>query len=52
MRLAVSLTTLLLTASLAHAGDIPAPEGKALVGSNSKLELLFTRSAKIEGGLT
>ena len=52
MRLAVSLTTVLLTASLAYAGDIPAPEGKTLVGSNSKLELLFTRSAKIEGGLT
>ena len=47
MRLAVSLTTVLLTASLAHAGDIPAPEGKTLVGPNSKLELLFTRSAKI-----
>jgi len=45
------LATLLLTSTIT-AGDIPAPEGKALVDKDSKLELLFTRSAKIEGGLT
>ncbi len=31
---------------------LPAPSGKSIVAKNSKLELLFTRKAKIEGGLT
>ena len=32
--------------------DLPAPTGKSIVAKDSKLELLFTRKAKIEGGLT
>lgn len=31
---------------------LPAPSGKSIVAKNSTLELLFTRKAKIEGGLT
>jgi gluconolactonase len=32
--------------------ELPAPTGKAIIGKNSKLELLFTREAKIQGGLS
>ncbi|MBC8352985.1 MAG: SMP-30/gluconolactonase/LRE family protein [Planctomycetes bacterium] len=32
--------------------QLPAPTGKMIVAKNSKLELLFSRKAKIEGGLT
>lgn len=53
----------IFTSSLALAGKkdkqrdadtsaLPAPSGKAIVTRNSTLELLFTRKAKIEGGLT
>ena len=31
---------------------LPAPSGKSIVAKNSRLELLFTRKARIEGGLT
>jgi gluconolactonase len=34
------------------ADKLPAPTGDAIVSKDAKLELLFTRSAKIEGGLT
>ena len=52
MRPILTLMSLLLIAATAAAGDIPKPEGDKLVDSDSKLKLLFTRSAKIEGGLT
>ncbi len=52
MTLTRSLLTLLLLLATARAADVPPPEGKELIGPDSKLELLFTRSAKIEGGLT
>jgi gluconolactonase len=32
--------------------ELPAPTGESIVAEDSKLELLFTRKAKIEGGLT
>ncbi len=38
--------------SLLLAADPPAPTGDAIVPPGAKLELLFTRSAKINGGLT
>jgi hypothetical protein len=38
--------------SLLPAGELPAPTGKAIVPKGAKWELLFTRSAPIEGGLT
>ena len=34
------------------AADIPPPTGGAIVAADAKWEVLFTRSAKISGGLT
>src|ERR1051326_1256670 len=34
------------------AADIPTPTGDAIVAGDAKLELLFTRSLEITGGLT
>jgi gluconolactonase len=34
------------------AADLPAPSGPGIVDSDAKLELLFTRTADIQGGLT
>jgi gluconolactonase len=48
--LVVSL--LLLLPALSPAADIPPPTGDAIVPEGAKLELLFTRTAKIAGGLT
>lgn len=50
MRIAVCL--LLLCPALARADEIPSPKANAIVPEGAKLELLFTRTAKIEGGLT
>jgi gluconolactonase len=36
----------------ANAADLPKPAGDAIVSPDAKLEWLFTRTAKIEGGLT
>lgn len=48
-----SLTLFLLTVScVVFAADIPKPTGDAIVGPDAKLELLFTRTADINGGLT
>jgi gluconolactonase len=44
----VALTSLLA----ADPTDIPKPIGDAIVPADARLELLFTRSAKINGGLT
>jgi gluconolactonase len=51
MRRLALLTTLFLTAS-ALAADLPKPTGEAIVSPDAQLELLFTRSAPINGGLT
>jgi gluconolactonase len=52
MRLS-ACTLLLLLPTLATAADeVPAPTGETIVPKGAKLELLFTRSAKISGGLT
>ncbi|MFN0198307.1 MAG: SMP-30/gluconolactonase/LRE family protein [Planctomycetaceae bacterium] len=37
---------------LAHAEDLPVPTGEEVVAPDAKWELLFTRTAPIEGGLT
>jgi hypothetical protein len=42
----------LLSPLTVHAADLPAPTGDAVVPKGAKLELLFTRTAKITGGLT
>lgn len=52
MRLASAFASwILLTASLV-AADLPKPTGEGIVDADAKLELLFTRSAPIKGGLT
>jgi gluconolactonase len=43
---------LLVIPSLASAADVPAPTGDTIVPKGARLELLFTRTAKIKGGLT
>lgn len=46
---------LLATSSVCAQGflkDFPAPKGKAIVTKKSKLKHIFTRKAKLEGGLT
>lgn len=51
------LVHLVLLASLSAPGQpgpakLPAPTGDGIVGAGARLELLFTRTAPIEGGLT
>src|SRR5436190_22999809 len=49
----LTLIALLLLPALGRAAeDAPAPTGDDIVDKGAKLELLFTRTAKIEGGLT
>lgn len=43
---------LCILASNASAGELPPPTGKKIVAPDARLELLFTRSAPIAGGLT
>ena len=48
-------TALLLLSSLplaAGAAEVPAPTGNAIVAPDAKLEVLFTRTADLHGGLT
>lgn len=52
MRLLAGVLTGLLMVSSARAADVPKPTGDAIVSPDARLELLFTRSAKIAGGLT
>ena len=47
-----SILVLNLLLPIAFGAEIPAPSGDAIVDSSAKLELLFTREAPIEGGLT
>lgn len=42
----------LLFVSAAFAAELPKPTGAAIVDPDAKLELLFTRTAPIQGGLT
>lgn len=52
MRAIAVLASCLLAVSFAFAADTPKPTGDDIVPADAKLELLFTRSAPIEGGLT
>jgi len=47
-----SLLVLLLLANIVAAADLPKPSGDSIVSPDAKLELLFTRTAPIHGGLT
>src|SRR5690606_9893058 len=48
---AFTLAALLILSAPAR-GQLPAPSGDAIVPEGAKLELLFTRTAPIKGGLT
>ena len=48
----LALTFFSLAGLPIFAADVPAPTGDAVVPKGAKLELVFTRSAKIKGGLT
>src|SRR5713101_3895317 len=52
MRLLAVLPCLLLIVAPILADDVPKPTGKDVVDPDAKLELLYTRSAPIKGGLT
>ena len=43
---------LLAVAAVAFAAELPRPSGEAIVSSDARLELLFTREAALQGGLT
>lgn len=47
-----SVGWLTITATLSFADELPKPTGEAIVSPAAKWEHLFTRTAKIEGGLT
>jgi gluconolactonase len=52
MRLLVVVLVGLTVVPSLPAADVPPPTGAKIVDPDAKLELLFTRSAKINGGLT
>src|SRR5437870_8356504 len=52
MRSLASIAVCLFVASSVHAADIPKPTGNHIVDPDAKLELLYTRTAPISGGLT
>jgi gluconolactonase len=52
MRFLAVLPCCLLVAAPVFAEDVPKPTGKDIVDPDAKMELLFTRSAPIKGGLT
>src|SRR5687768_649385 len=49
---ALLLPTTLLLASAAATYDVPAPTGSRIIDPGARFELLYTRTAKIKGGLT
>ncbi len=48
----LTCTMLLLFVVPAAAAEIPSPTGSSIVSPDARVELLFTRTADIEGGLT
>jgi gluconolactonase len=48
----LALLLSLLSSGTVPAADVPKPSGDSIVSADAKLELLFTRSAPIHGGLT
>ncbi len=52
MRKWVCCLVVALSANLSAFADLPKPTGDTIVSPDAKLELLFTRTAKIAGGLT
>jgi gluconolactonase len=52
MRLLALLALLVISLAPAGAAELPKPTGEGIVDPDAKLELLYTRSAPISGGLT
>ncbi len=52
MRRQLMSLLVLLSGSIVIAADVPPPTGATIVAPTAKLELLYTRSAPIKGGLT
>src|SRR5207247_6605322 len=52
MRSLASIAVCLFVASSVHAAEVPKPTGDHIVDPDAKLELLYTRTAPISGGLT
>ena len=52
MRHWVSCLVVVLSANLSAFAELPKPTGETIVSPDAKLELLYTRTAKIQGGLT
>lgn len=52
MRVWISCVVVVLSAHLSAFAELPKPTGDTIVPADAKLELLFTRTAKIKGGLT
>src|SRR6266404_3222949 len=52
MRATLSLAVGLILFASANAAEVPKPTGKHIVDPDAKLELLYTRTAPISGGLT
>jgi gluconolactonase len=52
MRASVSCILLTELLAVVSAAELPAPTGETVVAPDARLELLFTRSANIRGGLT
>lgn len=52
MRLSFSVIAGLLLTVSGSAGELPVPTGAGIVSPEARLELLFTRTANIKGGLT
>ena len=50
--LALFLSCVLAAPTRAAEPEVPKPTGETIVDADAKLELLFTRSAPIKGGLT
>lgn len=48
----VALLSAISTAVVIHGAELPPPRGESIVSPNARLELLFTRTADIAGGLT
>src|SRR5579885_2531649 len=48
----LSLLLLLLSVRIVTAADLPKQSGDSIVSPDAKLELLFTSTAPIQGGLT
>ena len=52
MRLLIAITICVCGLATSRADELPKPTGASIVDPNAKWELLFTRTADVQGGLT